>query len=103
MLALDPGEPVGQGVGHGRHCAAPGRLDRNPWARQGGPRPGLRGAREGLNNSISVIPSAARDLLSPEKQQIPRCARDDIELFRGRSEEHTSELQTLMRISYAVF
>src|SRR3546814_7052519 len=81
MLALDPGEPVGQGVGHGRHCAAPGRLDRNPWARQGGPRPGLRGAREGLNNSISVIPSAARD----------------------RSEEHTSELQSLMRISYAVF
>src|SRR3546814_7691076 len=88
MLALDPSEPAGQGVGHGRHCAAPGRLDRNPWARQGGPRPGLRGAREGLNNSISVIPSAARDLLSPEKQ---------------RSEEHTSELQSLMRISYAVF
>src|SRR3546814_6862215 len=24
-------------------------------------------------------------------------------LFRGRSEEHTSELQSLMRISYAVF
>src|SRR3546814_17812627 len=43
----------------------------------------FRSAREGLNNSMSVIPSAGRDLLSPEKQQIPRCARDDIELFRG--------------------
>src|SRR3546814_5347837 len=139
----------------------------------------FRSAREGLNNSMSVIPSAGRDLLSPEKQQIPRCARDDIELFRGslalvrggeidvlhghpqpgslsgqprghpargklgiraaidaqiamqavleqlpcqaviagaaiahvvaahrldgRSDEHTSELQSLMRISYAVF
>src|SRR3546814_10233884 len=26
-----------------------------------------------------------------------------IDLFRARSEEHTSELQSLMRISYAVF
>src|SRR3546814_3995822 len=26
-----------------------------------------------------------------------------IQAFRGRSEEHTSELQSLMRISYAVF
>src|SRR3546814_6028286 len=27
----------------------------------------------------------------------------DIDKFAGRSEEHTSELQSLMRISYAVF
>src|SRR3546814_11234151 len=27
----------------------------------------------------------------------------DVEELRGRSEEHTSELQSLMRISYAVF
>src|SRR3546814_2991838 len=28
---------------------------------------------------------------------------DAVAVFRGRSEEHTSELQSLMRISYAVF
>src|SRR3546814_2977576 len=28
---------------------------------------------------------------------------EEPELFPGRSEEHTSELQSLMRISYAVF
>src|SRR3546814_3991417 len=27
----------------------------------------------------------------------------DLDVVRGRSEEHTSELQSLMRISYAVF
>src|SRR3546814_8859520 len=34
--------------------------------------------------------------------RIERCRRDD-HLEIGRSEEHTSELQSLMRISYAVF
>src|SRR3546814_10438812 len=29
--------------------------------------------------------------------------KGDLEKLRGRSEEHTSELQSLMRISYAVF
>src|SRR3546814_8591307 len=36
----------------------------------------------------------------------PRAGRDAAQLFNyitGRSEEHTSELQSLMRISYAVF
>src|SRR3546814_3100758 len=37
----------------------------------------------------------------------PRCAMtiawDVTTVHRGRSEEHTSELQSLMRISYAVF
>src|SRR3546814_7885276 len=35
-------------------------------------------------------------LLQPERRGRTR-------LFRSRSEEHTSELQSLMRISYAVF
>src|SRR3546814_6028143 len=30
-------------------------------------------------------------------------ARDQIQLLHHRSEEHTSELQSLMRLSYAVF
>src|SRR3546814_6013180 len=36
----------------------------------------------------------------PVHQQIAQCAAADC---RDRSEEHTSELQSLMRISYAVF
>src|SRR3546814_8122762 len=32
-----------------------------------------------------------------------RHGRIDMEMARARSEEHTSELQSLMRISYAVF
>src|SRR3546814_6775833 len=32
-----------------------------------------------------------------------RRERTDLEAIGGRSEEHTSELQSLMRISYAVF
>src|SRR3546814_6755612 len=32
-----------------------------------------------------------------------RCIGTDAAAFRRRSEEHTSELQSLMRISYAVF
>src|SRR3546814_1550412 len=34
---------------------------------------------------------------------IPKAARQEIVINRRRSEEHTSELQSLMRISYAVF
>src|SRR3546814_16441795 len=58
----------------------------------------------------------ARVLMDPERagrlaralaQKIPREIRSDIDIVvspaMGRSEEHTSELQSLMRISYAVF
>src|SRR3546814_10908664 len=37
----------------------------------------------------------------PPAGPVHRCDRQ--RLWRGRSEEHTSELQSLMRISYAVF
>src|SRR3546814_7272430 len=38
----------------------------------------------------------------PYRQEHP-CARQIAQPVTGRSEEHTSELQSLMRISYAVF
>src|SRR3546814_5443197 len=38
-------------------------------------------------------------LLYPHRQHLSR----RVQLFADRSEEHTSELQSLMRISYAVF
>src|SRR3546814_10521203 len=38
-----------------------------------------------------------------ERRELGRGEADEIKLARARSEEHTSELQSLMRISYAVF
>src|SRR3546814_2307515 len=50
---------------------------------------------------------AIRDLLSLSDRPDQSCAAADIiateQLATVRSEEHTSELQSLMRISYAVF
>src|SRR3546814_3161683 len=37
------------------------------------------------------------------KRQDSSCRRHSVMMARRRSEEHTSELQSLMRISYAVF
>src|SRR3546814_2597241 len=46
-------------------------------------------AMNGMNNPAGVISVRRSPMLDPRQ--------------RGRSEEHTSELQSLMRISYAVF
>src|SRR3546814_6589224 len=40
---------------------------------------------------------------SAGKRPVMKPARDDEQIGAARSEEHTSELQSLMRISYAVF
>src|SRR3546814_1895561 len=55
-----------------------------------------------------VVKSAVGpDPRDPESRPLGQGARDiyipDLRLGSGRSEEHTSELQSLMRISYAVF
>src|SRR3546814_334690 len=47
-----------------------------------------------------------REKLQEQRQEIRQFGSADFEAFRAvmpRSEEHTSELQSLMRISYAVF
>src|SRR3546814_4390339 len=41
--------------------------------------------------------------INNDKQQAINDARPTVAAYAGRSEEHTSELQSLMRISYAVF
>src|SRR3546814_3778306 len=71
-----------------------GSTSATPPARRAHPAPALRYAR------------AAR----PSRRATGRCCRqgrlsseDLISVCRQRSEEHTSELQSLMRISYAVF
>src|SRR3546814_3441581 len=57
-----------------------------------------RGLALGHHDMVGAAPHQVRDLL------VRMRARDDDELrVDRRSEEHTSELQSLMRISYAVF
>src|SRR3546814_13358670 len=41
--------------------------------------------------------------IGTERQRSGQCRREGHRRGRSRSEEHTSELQSLMRISYAVF
>src|SRR3546814_4593970 len=81
-----------------RQCVGGGRRDRRLWLQ---PRDsGARGAggnpeREGAELfPLLRLSEAAIDRISDE----PEDGGD-----RRRSEEHTSELQSLMRISYAVF
>src|SRR3546814_6832996 len=51
---------------------------------------------------VAVGVAADHDRLRPARHQA-RHVLDDDGLAEDRSEEHTSELQSLMRISYAVF
>src|SRR3546814_9267525 len=63
------------------------------------------------SNIVSLPLPAARDNPEPRfgryRRESRRSAREQrhprLGLRAGRSEEHTSELQSLMRISYAVF
>src|SRR3546814_10544809 len=56
---------------------------------------GIPADRDALDPADRRISQRRRSLL---RDQVPRGI-----VSRGRSEEHTSELQSLMRISYAVF
>src|SRR3546814_8483802 len=54
-----------------------------------------------FNQYHSIKPFLINDQPPPEKERLQSPeARDEL---NGRSEEHTSELQSLMRITYAVF
>src|SRR3546814_9737519 len=52
---------------------------------------------------ISSLIQAVETVTTPLLRQINRFARRFTWFVMARSEEHTSELQSLMRISYAVF
>src|SRR3546814_7594199 len=56
---------------------------------------GTNGVRKGYAASAALTAATAASAAPPSGP--PPCA------MSGRSEEHTSELQSLMRISYAVF
>src|SRR3546814_1449233 len=56
---------------------------------------------------MSEAGSLAQALLASDEEQVHRCLDQqfdrELSMLASRSEEHTSELQSLMRISYAVF
>src|SRR3546814_3893684 len=63
----------------------------------------VRGAKAG---EIVTLHDAGETFADRRAGHIDELAGDEVarrELGPGRSEEHTSELQSLMRISYAVF
>src|SRR3546814_10863692 len=58
-------------------------------------------AKENLGARLSA--SASLDGSSASLSALKENLDESVALFADRSEEHTSELQSLMRISYAVF
>src|SRR3546814_3807780 len=60
--------------------------------------PGRRASRRGTWRTATIRRGACSPARSPIRS--PQCEKAP---EHGRSEEHTSELQSLMRISYAVF
>src|SRR3546814_6431646 len=64
-----------------------------------------RSAVEKLERRIAVNMLSIRHLRSElgTRERLPQLERWNADVLALRSEEHTSELQSLMRISYAVF
>src|SRR3546814_5543589 len=62
-------------------------------------------AEEALVNAINTVQASSNDVSAAvQEETVARINRDEALAQQiTRSEEHTSELQTLMRISYAVF
>src|SRR3546814_7266967 len=66
-------------------------------------RTGLVRSSAGVQMATSWLRPNVRHEESPSRRQARRRPVLAAAHIRGRSEEHTSELQSLMRISYAVF
>src|SRR3546814_3722899 len=62
----------------------------------------MSGACDGLMIGTPVSPKGLEDFVDLVVPELQRRSLFRTE-YAGRSEEHTSELQSLMRISYAVF
>src|SRR3546814_2433945 len=67
--------------------------------------PETRSATFAVSLSLTPARRTAWEKLSPLPTATERsiCGRSGVSLSGDRSEEHTSELQSLMRISYAIF
>src|SRR3546814_1145486 len=92
----------------GTACALSLSRDRQPPSKTGGVPPELR-LHEGGDEIIAVIVTFVQAQCQPDPRRVAGVAQpvrlklSVEELVGRRSEEHTSELQSLMRISYAVF
>src|SRR3546814_3873370 len=77
-------------------------LDRTRWS---GSRPSFTSSAFPRQEAIRTVrlPGKPDDRGTPEPRTAGRLDRDADRIGVMRSEEHTSELQSLMRISYAVF
>src|SRR3546814_4506562 len=94
-----------------RHAGDPAaELDAHlVWIAERIARPGYRGCPQ--LNVAAEFPAAtppasehpARVVARHHKRELRRRLRGIVERIGGRSEEHTAELQSLMRTSYAVF
>src|SRR3546814_1850884 len=88
------------GARSGRSCSAYRQVggQREGQGRQAGTSRGGRSCRDASRYDRSRKESGTRcALCSAEESEVVQM------ILKGRSEEHTSELQSLMRISYAVF
>src|SRR3546814_5238073 len=56
-----------------------------------------------LGTTFSHLRELTRIMETEINEAVSSCTRARRQMIEGRSEEHTSELQSLMRISYAVF
>src|SRR3546814_4960230 len=83
-----------QGVGNGKECNIYPRVDRRTEQRQSS-----RSPHTGTDDRGAAEPQEGLEIRTAHARQ----RRASPAVLRPRSEEHTSELQSLMRISYAVF
>src|SRR3546814_4930335 len=59
--------------------------------------------RRTIHGDVQRLPSGARNGKNRNESGAVSASAHLVQRFGSRSEEHTSELQSLMRISYAVF
>src|SRR3546814_4417366 len=102
MAVAQPGEPAGgflrQAVDVLPHCVQEHQLAELGQDRLAA---GARGMGLLQGDADQAVREIAPGLVAAHVEQARHCIQDRVE--RPRSEEHTSELQSLMRISYAVF
>src|SRR3546814_8824944 len=85
----------GRREGHGRHAAPRALHQHLAW------QPNAAGSHRLTEPGSSASPDGSWYLLAPSRKH--DTSRRWSAVSTRRSEEHTSELQSLMRISYAVF
>src|SRR3546814_4180246 len=91
------------------HFAASGRVEKLPAGPMTGPRPGptlASAVAAPLTAVMKSSPTADRQMLRTANDKMKmkmKFIADFTTSSATRSEEHTSELQSLLRISYAVF